>query len=67
MTIAVYRQSGFRQRPANWRSVLVRRFSASEGTLISALLASKNKAEMCQPLHEVLMTCTVVLPTAREF
>ena len=27
---------GFRQRPANWGSVLVHRFSTSEGTLISA-------------------------------
>ena len=26
---------GFRQRPANWGSVLVRRFSTSEGTLTS--------------------------------
>ena len=29
----------FRQRAANWVSVLVRRFSTSEGTLISTLTA----------------------------
>ena len=44
---------GYRQRAANWGSVVVRRFSASGVHLFLPLLLSKNEAETCRPLREM--------------
>ena len=54
---------GFRQRAANWGSVLGCQFAAWEGTLISASVA-KNEVSMCQPLREMGRGVDDVLITA---